>query len=261
MAKYPTDPRASPPFAGSCVSKKKRRKGARSNRSRSTLGQHKRVGSTLLPPFLDPHLNLTYLSWVNERLPEMAWAALLVSGLGRVRALQRFREIAGFIHKLPEEHRFWDVSLTAIARLPRPLASSFLQVVARGSRSASALTPLLLLESLPARDLWRGALGHAEKVLSWRDLGSAITTCFDHQSQEATDCRWLKVLARMVAGHLFLPTREIAREVAEYPSHGDMRKVRPSVRAMELSLADATTPSAWSVSFWQECFANSPSKN
>ena len=65
----------------------------------------------------------------------------------------------------------------------------------------------------------------------------------DHQSQEATDVRWLKVVFLAISGRLILPGApgttqgdDFVEELRLYPNHGDMRKVRPSIRALEASI-------------------------
>jgi len=48
----------------------------------STVDQHKRVGSKLLPP-LAQIPNMTTSSWADHHLPEMLWAALPVCPKGQ----------------------------------------------------------------------------------------------------------------------------------------------------------------------------------
>ena len=184
----------------------------------------------------------------------MLWAALLVTNLGRVRGLQRFREVADHIFRLPDEEKYWQVSHTAIAGLQPQQAKDLVSVICRGERFAAALSPLLLFDQLPARELWEAQLSSVKVIQSWDELGQAILACYDHQSQEATDCRWLKMLTRLVGGQLFLPPGDMVRELVEYPSYGDQTRVRPTIRASEISFATDDSPSAWSRIFWQECF-------
>ena len=57
--------------------------------------------------------------------------------------------------------------------------------------------------------------GQSEEA--WPRLGSAVLTSSDHQSQEATDCRWMKVIALLVSGKLQLGSNEEVLEILEYP--------------------------------------------
>ena len=70
----------------------------------SGIEAHKRQKKKLVPPLMAiPGVSLQ--SWMNHRLPEMVWAALLISGLGRERALELFRNVAELVPKLPIEKR------------------------------------------------------------------------------------------------------------------------------------------------------------
>lgn len=227
---------------------------SRKKKGTSTLSQHKKQGKKLLPPMLSHSLNWNFSSWSNVRLPEMLWAALLVTDIGRDHALQRFREIANFVFHLPEASNFCDITHTGIATLPHDIATQLVGVICSDAKSASALTPLLLLDSLPSRDLWESSLCQVPEKKSWSELSAAVFRCYDHQSQDATDCRWIKILVRLVSGYLQLPSEEMIRQIAEYPNFGDIRKVRPSIRANEISFASDEPKSDWPEAFWRQCF-------
>ncbi len=82
-----------------------------------------------------------------------------------------------------------------------------------------------------------------------------------HQSQEATDCRWVRLLAMIMAGRMKLPNEEITKELLYYPDFGDQKKVRPSIRASEISFSsvpDDTDSKAWAEVFWSECWRKTP---
>ena len=180
--------------------------------------------------------NMRPVSWSSDEVPEMLWAALLVTDLGRVRALSRFRDVADFVYEQPTAEKVHDVSHSALAAVEPPVLDELLGVIARGPRYAAALSPLLLLENLPARDAWVAALQHAEEKKGWENLMEAVAKVVDHQSQEATDCRWLKVLVGLLAGKLHLPWKERINEILEYPARGHMQHVRPLIRATEMAL-------------------------
>lgn len=239
------------------MGKKSRTKREKKNRATSTLDQHSRAGSRLLPPLLKLP-NMRPVSWSSDELPEMLWAALLVTDLGRVRALSRFREVAAFVQKQQAAEKTHDVSHSALATLDPVILAELLGVIARGARYAAALSPLLLLESLPARDAWVAALQHAEEKKGWESLMEAVAKVFEHQSQEATDCRWLKVLVALLAGRLQIPWPDRIDEILEYPARGDMKRVRPSIRATEMALRrhldEVAAPLPWADQFWSYCY-------
>jgi len=75
----------------------------------------------------------------------------------------------------------------------------------------------------------------------------------DHQSESSTDIRWFKVALPIVAGrmHFGKDLAERAREILEFPNRGDLRSVRPSIRAAEMPMRRQPVP-AWIREFWEE---------
>ena len=71
----------------------------------------------LVPPLLQIP-NVHEISWINDRLPEMLWGALLVAQLPRDSALSIFRCVAEHIHSQPEGERIGDVTHSGLAALP-----------------------------------------------------------------------------------------------------------------------------------------------
>src|SRR5215204_1411144 len=82
-------------------------------RTHSTLSEHHRQGKILTPPLLkviQETPNSKLQSWMNERLPNMLWAALLVTGLDRDQALNLFRRVAEYGQKFEEFSQRVDIS-------------------------------------------------------------------------------------------------------------------------------------------------------
>src|SRR5713101_9125959 len=75
--------------------REKREQKRSSDRAYSTLEQHTKQGGTLVPPMMTVP-NVTPVSWQNERLPEVLWAAIVVSHLPRELALALFRKVAAY---------------------------------------------------------------------------------------------------------------------------------------------------------------------
>jgi hypothetical protein len=228
---------------------------ADSERRFSRIQDHKRQGQTLVPPFLQIP-NLQPMSWINDRLPELLWAALLVTHLPRAHALAHFRDAASFIHSLAEPERFSDITHSGLATLPTGKLESFLRIVVSTPASAVALSSLCLLEQLPAGDTWQKILSGAPSRLGWEGLQTALARTLFHQTEEATDCRWLRVLAAAVGGKLVFPSNApgVADEILQYPEAGDLRRVRPSIRAMEGTFAaHPENATDWPANFWQQC--------
>src|SRR5258708_3333362 len=231
------------------MSKGKKKK---AGKSYSGIDAHKRQRKVLVPPLMAiPRVALQ--SWMNDRLPEMLWSALLISQLGRTRSLERFRRVAALVPKLPVEKRMVQPALSGLAMLDQDILSQFLTAICADTESKSALRPLLLFDDLPAKQAWVRAIGLTPAVEDWDALKAAVFGVLDHQSQEATDCRWLRVLFQALSGKLYLPTNELGRQILEYPDYGLQQQVRPSIRSMEGLLDQFAEPaSACPQSFWKQ---------
>jgi len=200
------------------------------------------------------------MSWTDDRLPEMLWAALLVAHLPREEALSVFREVANHIFSLPASDRFKEITHSGLSQLPQDRLAAVLDVITSQKAHREVLGALLLLEDIPAAGAWKAALASPSTPPDWEALAHAVARTLFHQSQESTDCRWARVIALMAAGKLKLPPGDTAKELGLYPNYGDMRKVRPTIRAMEgsLSCLPDGTPSKWPARFWAQCLRDTP---
>ena len=235
---------------------KNKRKKSRSGKNRTSLQDHKKVGKQLQSGFAVVADKVTFSSWSNERLPEMIWAAIIRVIDGQDYAIEEFRRILSFIGEHEQKAQFSDVSLTGISKLPEALREQFVGFILENKTTASALVVLLLFDNLPARETWVNLLPKEEPDISI--LMDAVGFNLPHQSQEATDCRWLKLMAQVISGKFHVP-REMAEEWFGYPYEGDLQKIRPSIRASEMAEnplveKDLTWPNA----FWDEAWRNSP---
>lgn len=220
----------------------------------SGLPQHKQTGKVLTPPFLTLP-NLRPSSWIDDRLPEVLWCALLVTHLPREVALTICRRVAKLLEDKFEPNRPIDVGHSGLTELAPQLSTGVVELVCSAPGARDVLRPLLLLEALPLRDTWRTAIGEQPTEDDWDTLRIAVAHVFDHQSQEATDCRWLRVLVMLISGQLKLPTMEMIRQIAYYPNEGDQRSVRPFIRATEMSFANGpdVPKRSWPSTFWAQC--------
>ena len=64
----------------------------------SRIESHKRQKKTLVPPLMALP-NVALRSWVDDRMPEMIWAALLIARLGRDRAHRQISRVRGHIYE------------------------------------------------------------------------------------------------------------------------------------------------------------------
>lgn len=229
--------------------------------NQTPLQAHRQNKKELNPPLLANGLNITPSSWLNERLPEMLWAALVIGNLERAEALKFFRYIANFVERNQE---CWDITLTNIAQLPTEKRKLFLRHFASYSEDTKyILRSLLLLPELPAIDDWREALPFPPIDDDWQTLMKGVAVTLWHQSQEATDCRWIKIFCQIVGGKLkFIRSSkgmiESFRGILEYPHYGDLRHISSFIRAGETAPnpLKENKSSDWTIFFWKYCFEN-----
>lgn len=236
---------------------RKRRSRDRAETRRTNLAEHQRQGKRLIPP-LASIPNLANSSWRDSRLPEMLWAATLVTHLPQTKALGIFRSIAEYIHTHKEDKPPHSVTLSALAKLPSTTLQNILRLILLDQDCRDILRSLLLFNELPAREYWKNAISLDPEPDDWRILMFAVAKTLDHQSQESTDCRWLRVICKMAAGEIHFASKleETAKGIMYYPDYGDLRKVRPSIRAMEIGLDREEIGDEWASKFWAQSFSD-----
>jgi hypothetical protein len=145
----------------------------------------------------------------------MIWAALLLAHLPRDYALSIIREVAGYAVMSRGAKEHLDITLSGMARLDTVDTEAIVGILTSQADRRQVLLPLALLEDLPARECWCNALETPDEAEDWELLKVAVALTLDHASQEATDCRWARVLFVMEAGKLLFPQEESAEEVAK----------------------------------------------
>jgi len=241
----------------------KRQKKKRGGSTYSGLDQHRQVGKVLQPPILQKLENLEFTSWMNDSLPEVLWAALIVGHLNRDAALQVFRRAVAKAKASGSGAAGADIRHSALANIDPALFADFFSSLAEDQAARHYLRALRVLPTLPGRSLWDSLVGFDEmsEPEAWDALRSAVLKTLSHRSQESTDCMWLMVVSRAINGQLFFPKHlpEIAEEIRLYPDHGDPGAVAATVRAMAGGLRGLNPPDpAWSTSFWGLCLASTP---
>lgn len=236
-------------------SKNKRKKNkSKSGKNRTPLLSHKRVGKELQSGFSQISDKITFSSWSNERLPEMLWAAIIRVIDDQDFAISEFRRVISFVAEHELKEQLSELTITAISNLDEPLREEFIQYLLSNPVTASALSVLKLFEQLPAKESWLRYLPDIEPDVDI--LMIAIGMCLPHQSQEATDCRWLKVMLQVVSGKFHAP-REMVEQWINYPYEGDMKSIRPSIRASEMFQNPFIEQDlTWSNNFWDSAWRN-----
>jgi hypothetical protein len=219
----------------------------------SGLADHKRFKKTLTPPL--GQIPITPSSWINDRLRDMLWAVLAVNFWPRDKALAFFRHIANFVHFNQDCH---DVTISGISRFEKKKRDKFIRNLTSWSMDAKdMLRPLMLFETIPAISEWKANLDNPVPEQDWKTLSDAVLESLWHQSENATDCRWIKLLCMMLGGKIYFPNemKEKTRGILEYPNIENIQEIRATIRAMEIGFAG--NPEAvedWPNRFWRICY-------
>ncbi len=223
------------------------------------LAKHKKIGKDVIPPYAEllRKANVQRGDWTGERLPQMLWAALLIAAVGRDEALERFRRLAQYISDRSDGDEECGkvlryVTLSGLTKWNDEDFAGFVAAVIGGA--GAIFSDLLRFDDLPGKERWVAVVPPPGDSLDL--LKRAIAFTIWHQTQEATDIRWMKVFAATVSGTFHLPTKEHYDEILDYPNHGDMHKVRPGIRSKEGAI-DMMPPgivSDWPKRFWKQAY-------
>ena len=203
---------------------------------------------------------------MDDRLPEMLWAALFLASDDRQHVLAQFRRVLKFIGDLDCKDQLRDLTLTGIASLQETFRSELIAYIIKAANDPGVLAPLLLLHGLPGREVWQRTLlthGHAPSNPNEAEasrLMEAVHGVLWHQSEKATDCRWVRVTSMLMAGKLFIPSDIETRKILlEYPNFLSEEGAQACARALEVSFSGPEyCDPTWSRAFWQEAWTKTP---
>ncbi|MEQ8693839.1 MAG: DUF5677 domain-containing protein [Gammaproteobacteria bacterium] len=205
------------------------------DRNLSSIGDHVRHGKRLKSPWSKIQPTFTPSSWHERCVPNALWACILAGNLERDHCLDLFRHFVKSTREDIPEYETTFVTHNFLATLADNEFDVMFKHALSDPQANKLLSALLAVEWLPDRSHWKRHLTEVDPAQAGATLARAVAACYDHQSQEATDVRWLKLLHFAVSGRIVLPP-EMAERLQLYPNKGDMREVRPSIRAMELGL-------------------------
>ena len=229
----------------------------RESSSFTPLREHRLAHKRLRPPLAETG-NVQFSSWYIERVPEVLWAVLLASEIGRKRRLELFSSVCQAAGELKETSVSIDHS--DLCKVNEEQFHSIFRAVIEDPEARTAVEPLMVLENLPDKEHWEAWISPPEnKAQAWQSLGSALLNVVDRRSEESTDIRWTKIMFLACQGKLVLTpaVKHLREELMEYPNRSREGSAA-AIGSMEMAinaLLTESTPSEWSSEFWEECFA------
>ena len=220
------------------------------------LGGHSQDGKRLHPPFAKLK-GMQFTSWKDLSMPEILWAVLVRGNLDRDTALNFFRHVSSFVERNPE---YADVTLTGIGKLSKEKRIVLIEhMVSWSPEVRSLLKALLVFPELPGRTEWAASLGEPDWETAGTHLATAVKEVLWHQSDPATDCRWIKFLCFIHSGKMKFAAsipgvEDLIRGIYEYPNYGDVRHVQGFIRSGDLRGMVEEQDLSWVDHFWDECY-------
>jgi len=208
--------------------------------SKILLRDYIQKGKKLIPHMLTiPNISMD--SWVNNRLPEMLWAALIRTNINRMKALRLFSNIGHLFHEYKDRQDIQsDITLTGIANLQKDFQKEVMDVICN-SETSPILGSLLVFNNLPGRDVWMSNVSFVNEELAWGLIAYAIIQCFDHQSEISTDCRLAKLIPCIAMGKIVFVEGELSEvqinqmmnDFSNYPFGDEPKRAAARIRALE----------------------------
>ncbi|NTG36982.1 hypothetical protein G6K91_22275 [Agrobacterium rhizogenes] len=206
------------------------------DRNVTMLDALKRDKNTVQNVFTKLGLDMETTSWFDECIPNLLWAAITVTALERDEALEIFRRIVAIEMDLPKRSELFITHNYLSVATPDEFDQMMAPILANCELKA-VMPALLYVDWLPDREHWQRHYEPIGDESAADILMAAVAATYGHQSQAATDMRWVKLLSLIFAQDRMrfdLKFEERIGEIAEYPNKGDMKKVRPSIRSMEI---------------------------
>ena len=193
-------------------------------------------------------------SWPYGRMPEYLWIGLLSKHYGRDEGLRKSYGIISTLHKLAPD--LYTARLSQVLKLDTDIQKRFYDyIVSNGAKEALApLTIFLTASKAPVFSEYfycseQSAEDRCESIIQ------AMHDIMDHQSNEATDIRFVALYFNLLSGKLHLQKEQV-NLLMTYPVSKQtdeiMRMARPTVRSLEMMvLTFEKAESVYLKEFWR----------
>lgn len=204
------------------------------------LSQHNFKKGKFISPLNDiPNMKSLndYETWFYGRLPEYLWIGLILNKLGRKEGLKSIYNIITKLREIAPEMQY--PKLSSILMLD-DMKQTDLFTTINAQVAKGILSPLTLIFTVSEHPVFASAFYDNVSVADRQnELIKAMNPIMGHQTNEATDIRFICLWFNVISGGLKLP-KAMIEELAKYPrlNHDseEMRIIRPMIRSCELSL-------------------------
>lgn len=193
-------------------------------------------------------------SWTYGRLPEYLWIGLLLQFWGREEGLKKAYNIICKLHKLAPELN--TARLSKIIKLDDDIQKEFYKYIVDIGGS-EVLSPLSLYLTVSKAPIFAQYLCNPKQDIAERCeiIIKVMNKIMDHQSNEATDIRFVALYFNLLSGKVHLQKEQIDL-LQSYPEskHSDeiMKMARPNVRSLEaMILTFEEADSLYIKEFWR----------
>lgn len=193
-------------------------------------------------------------SWTYGRMPEYLWIGLILKYYGRDEGLRKSYGIISALHKLAPG--LYTARLSQILKLDADIQKRFYDyIICSGAKEA--LAPLTVFLTASKAPVFAKCFYCPDQSVEDRceAIIQTMREIMDHQSNEATDIRFVALYFNQLSGEVHLLREQVDLLVA-YPSskHTDeiMCMARPTVRSLEMMiLTFEEVDSAYLKEFWR----------
>ena len=221
------------------------------------LSEHKFNKGVFVTPF-NSILSMRELedekSWAYGRMPEYLWIGLILKYYGREEGFQKLNRIISELHHLAPE--LSTARLSQILKLDNDVQKEFYKFIVQIG-AGEALAPLTIYLTTSKAPIFAEYFYSREQSIEYRckKIVQTMNDIMYHQSNEATDIRFIALYIYLVSGKLHIQKNQAdLLSVYTKTKHEDeiMHTARPLVRAMEIIvLTFEETETEYLKGFWR----------
>lgn len=207
----------------------------------SKLSDHSFIKGKFVTPWNNLLSNMSIdTNWFKDRMPEYVWLGLILDYYGRNIGLKKCYDIIIKLNAINKE--ITSLSWSEIMGMNNDNQIEFFDYIIR-ELDKKVLNPLTILFPFTKYPIFAVKFYKESSTFTKRKeiLERVIEKSYEHQSNFATDIRFLIVYFELMKGKIHIPKLELDL-ILKYPnikhSDNEMRIIRPSIRSLELVTTD-----------------------